>query len=136
MKKILLLSLLIVLAGCSTEPVSPETAKEISPMPGYQKSADTTAITIVRDKGYVASFCAITAFVNGRKLADLNTGEKVVAYLPPGEVIVGAGFVGKGVCHGAPKKEREFIIKPNSPRALRIFIDQSGNVDILPTTKS
>nr|DAI75687.1 MAG TPA: hypothetical protein [Caudoviricetes sp.] len=38
------------------------------------------------------------------------------------------------MCSGPAKKEREFIIKENSPRVLRIFTDQSGNVDILPTT--
>jgi len=78
--------------------------------------------------------CAITVFINGQPLAELETGEKVIAYLPAGEVVVGAGFIGKGICHGAPKKEREFVIKDGISRTLRIFIDQSGNVDILPTT--
>ncbi|MEH3538953.1 hypothetical protein POV94_23540, partial [Enterobacter roggenkampii] len=88
--------------------------------------------TIIRDKGFVAGGCAITTYINGKYLAELDTGEKVTAFLNPGDVLVGAGFAGKGLCNGAPKKEREFSIKENDPRALRIFIDQSGNVDILP----
>ncbi|HBT4754852.1 TPA: hypothetical protein MB330_001298 [Klebsiella quasipneumoniae subsp. similipneumoniae] len=134
MKKTLATLLFLFLAGCSTEPVLPQNAKEVSPSPEFQKKVNTTPVTIIRDKGFVAGGCAITSYINGNRLAELDTGEKVTAYLPAGSVIVGAGFAGKGLCNGAPKKEREFEVKENIPRNLRIFIDQSGNVDILPMT--
>lgn len=134
MKKIIIALLAIGLGGCSTEPVLPQNAKEVQASYEFQQKPKTTGVTIIRDKGYVASACAITAYINGKRLAELETSEKVIAYVPPGDVIVGAGFVGKGLCGGSPKKEREFIVKENQPRVLRIFIDQSGNVDILPMT--
>jgi hypothetical protein len=39
-----------------------------------------------------------------------------------------------GKAYAPSKKEREFIVRENTPRFLRVFIDQSGNVDILPMT--
>lgn len=132
MKKTLLAFSLLIMAGCSTEPVLPQYAKEVPIPKEFQQKTNTTAVTIIRDKGFVAGGCAITTYINGKYLAELDTGEKVTAFLNPGDVLVGAGFAGKGLCNGAPKKEREFSIKENDPRALRIFIDQSGNVDILP----
>ena len=132
MKKTLLAFSLLILAGCSTEPVLPQYAKEVSASKEFQQSTNTAAVTIIRDKGFVAGGCAITTYINGKYLAELDTGEKVTAYLNPGDVLIGAGFAGKGLCNGAPKKEREFSVKENTPRVLRIFIDQGGNVDILP----
>lgn len=132
-KKLAVLSFLF-LAGCSTEPVLPQNAKEVNSSIEFQQKANTTKVTIIRDKGFISGGCAITSYINGKRLAELETGEKVTAYLPSGAVMVGAGFAGKGLCNGAAKKEREFIIKENTPRFLRVFIDQSGNVDILPMT--
>lgn len=134
MKKIIIAIIAFGLAGCSTSPVSPENAKEVQSASQFQQKNKTTRVTIIRDKGMVASGCAITSYINGVRLAELEPGEKVNAFLPSGEIIVGAGFAGRGLCNGPAKKEREFIIKDNSPRTLRIFTDQSGNVDILPMT--
>jgi hypothetical protein len=134
MKKLSLVLFILALSGCSTEPVLPQNAKAVYTPVEFQQKPNTTEIKIVRDKGFVAGGCAITSYINGLRLAELETGEMVKAYLPAGEVIIGAGFAGKGLCSGAPKKEREFVIKANVPRILRIFTDQSGNVDILPMT--
>lgn len=134
MKNALLLFFVISLVGCSTEPVNPNYAKEVSPKASFGKKENRVPVTIVRDKGFIGGGCAITTFIDGKPVAELNTSEKVTAYVNPGEVIVGAGFMGKVICSGAPKKEREFIVRENTPRFLRVFIDQSGNVDILPMT--
>jgi len=134
MKKIILPLLVFGLIGCSTEPVLPQNAKEVQGTSQFLEKPKTTSVSIIRDKCFIASACAITSYINGVRLAELEPGEKVTAYLPAGQVNVGAGFAGRGFCSGPAKKEREFIIKENSPRVLRIFTDQSGNVDILPTT--
>ncbi|WP_426817934.1 hypothetical protein ACP3TC_07680 [Winslowiella sp. 2C04] len=134
MKKIILLSAL-VLSGCSTTPVSPDLAKEVAVASAFKMRSGSVPVTIVRDKGIVAGACAITSFINGEQIANLNTGEKVVAYVEPGTVIVGAGFTGSGFCKGPAKREREFTVDMGKPKALRIFIDQNANVDILPTTE-
>lgn len=134
MKKIIIPLFVVSLFGCSTEPVSPQNAKEVQAPPQFHEKENTSAVTIIRDKGFVAGGCAITSYINGIKLAELEAGEKVTVYLPAGEVNIGAGFSGRGLCSGHPKKEREFIIREKSSKILRIFTDQSANIDILPMT--
>jgi len=134
MNKIIFFLGVLILSGCSTTPVDPSTAREVPVASEFREQPSKVAVTIVRDSGMVASACAITTFIDGKKVADLETKEKVKAFVKPGSIIVGAGFMGKGLCGGAPRNEREFQVKANEPRVLRVFIDQSGNVDILPTT--
>lgn len=134
MKKLIAGIICFGLMGCSTTPVSPTTAKEVPVILKFQKREGTVPVTVVRDKGMIASACAITAYIDGGQVANLDTGEKFVAYVKPGEVVVGAGFIGSGLCSGAPRKERMFTVKDGKPIYLRIFIDQSANVDILPST--
>jgi len=134
MRTVIALGLVFTLVGCSTTPVEPSIAKQVVVEKSFQVSTSKIPVTIVRDKGMVASACAITVYIDGEKVAELDTQEKAVAYVNPGAIIVGAGFMGKGLCSGAPRNEREFLVKEDQPRVLRIFIDQSGNVDILPTT--
>lgn len=125
------LSFLIV--GCSTSPVQPSEAKQVEPILKFQKSENTLPVVIVRDKGYTAGACAITVFVNGQQIANLDTAEKTIIYVKPGSVVLGAGFTGTGLCSGAPRNEREFSIQDGS-KVIRISIDQSGNVDLRPMT--
>lgn len=105
MKKLLIALCLTGLAGCSTTPVSVTMAKEVKASPSFKMVSGGVPLTMVRDKGFVAGGCAITAFVNGERVANLETGEKVTVYIAPGDVTVGAGFVGSGLCNGAPKRK-------------------------------
>lgn len=134
MKTIFLALLAFGLVGCSTTPVSPHEAKEVSPIIKYQQKQGLVPVTIVRDKGIIASACAITTYVNGDQVANLEIGEKVVVYVQPGNIVIGAGFIGSGLCSGPARKERYFNIATGQPITLRIFTDQHANVDILPTT--
>jgi len=134
MKKLIIGAMCLGLMGCSTTPVSPKDAKQVSAAIKYQKHDGSVPITIVRDKGMVAGACDITAYIDGEQVANLGTGEKVVAYVAPGEIVIGAGFIGSGLCSGPERKERSFNIISEKPRNFRIFIDQSANVDILPST--
>ena len=134
MKNIFLALLAFGLVGCSTTPVSPHEAKEVAPIIKYQKQQGLIPVTIIRDKGIIASACAITTYINGDQVANLNTGEKVVAYVQPGNIIVGAGFIGSGLCSGPERKERYFNVASGESIILRVFTDQHANVDILPTT--
>lgn len=135
MKRLFIATLVLSLVGCSTTPVSTNVAKEVNSEATFQYKSGFVPVTIIRDKGFVAGGCAITAFINGNKVADLETGEKAVAYVQPGEIIVGAGFFGSGLCKGDQKKERDFTVKDKKPRTLRIFMDQNANVDILPISE-
>jgi len=122
------------ITGCSTAPVSPSDARLVQPIIKYQKQEGSVPLTIVRDKGMIASACDITIYINGEQVASLGSKDKVIAYVIPGETIIGAGFIGSGLCKGPERKERSFIIADRTPRNFRIFIDQSANVDILPST--
>lgn len=135
MRYILISLLALGLAGCSTTPVSSSQAKEVKVSSSYQFRQGYVPVTIIRDKGFIAGGCAITAFINGNKVAELETSEKVIAYVEPSEITVGASFSGSGICKGDPKKERDFLVKENQPKTLRIFIDQDANVDVLPMTE-
>lgn len=134
MKKFMLALVAIGISGCSTTPVSPDLARNVGVSTEFMMKQGNVPVTIIRDKGFVAGGCAITAYINGKKVAELETSEKATAYVLPGEIVVGAAFEGSGLCHGPQRKEREFIVKSEQPKRLRIFIDQSGNVDILPST--
>jgi hypothetical protein len=76
MKKLLIAFFMLGLVGCSTEPVLPQYAKEVSAPTEFQQKTNTTAVTIIRDKGFVAGGCAITTSINGKYLAELDTGGK------------------------------------------------------------
>lgn len=134
MKKTIIGIICLGVAGCSTTPVSPNDAKLVQPIIKYQKTEGKIPLTIIRDKGIIASACDITVYIDGEQIADLGAQDKVIAYVTPGEVIVGAGFIGSGLCKGPERKERAFIISDGKKRNLRIFIDQNANVDILPST--
>ncbi len=134
MRKIFLAFIAFGLVGCSTTPVSSHNAKEVAPIIKYQEKQGLIPVTIIRDKGIIASACAITTYINGDQVANLDTGEKVVAYVQPGNIIVGAGFIGSGLCSGPERKERSFNVSSGESTTLRIFTDQNANVDILPTT--
>lgn len=134
MKYIFLAFIAFGLVGCSTTPVSPLEAKEVTPLIKYQEKQGLIPVTIIRDKGIIASACAITTYIDGEQVANLNTGEKVIAYVQPGNIIVGAGFIGSGLCSGPERKERYFNVSSGESIILRIFTDQNANVDILPTT--
>lgn len=135
MKRIIVGIILVLgITGCSTTPVSPNDARLVQPIIKYQKQNGYVPLTIIRDKGMIASACDITIYINGEQVANLGSKDKVIAYVPPGEAIIGAGFIGSGLCHGPERKERSFIIAESTPRNFRIFLDQSANVDILPST--
>ena len=56
-------------------------------------------------------------------------------YAPSGNILVGASIQGKGLCSfNAPRREREFTLNNGEKKVFRLFIDQNGNTDILPTT--
>ncbi|MEH3537199.1 hypothetical protein [Enterobacter roggenkampii] len=49
MKKTLLAFSLLIMAGCSTEPVLPQYAKEVPTPKEFQQKTNTTAVTIVNN---------------------------------------------------------------------------------------
>ena len=104
--KAALVTLLMLLAGCSTSPIAPSAAKDApadSVITHKAPVAGGGAITIVRDKG--GSPCDAGVFVGGELSARMGRGERITLYLPAGRSVVSAHLVGNGLC-GIKLQER------------------------------
>ncbi|WP_082239548.1 hypothetical protein [Pseudomonas lini] len=119
-----------LLAGCAT---SPTPSGQADPVPsarlfGYQKSSAGDAILVVtRDSGFVGSGCNTTVSIDGKKSAEIGSGENARFFVPAGDHIVGASACGSGL------KERETSIKAGSTKKFRISIDSAMSMDLSPT---
>ncbi|EKO4541365.1 hypothetical protein P0I76_004718, partial [Salmonella enterica subsp. enterica serovar Worthington] len=95
MEKILLVAVLTLLAGCSTQPVNTEQASVVPPdriwdKKATSKTSDTGVIIVKRDSGFIGSACLASVYLDGNPIADLSTREKVTFYAKPGRHILSA----------------------------------------------
>ncbi|AGO56556.1 hypothetical protein SOD_c35980 [Serratia plymuthica 4Rx13] len=139
MRKLLyIIAVTTVLSGCSTSAVPPSKAIQAPPdrIFKYQKNeSGYSRLTVVRDSGLISGGCYATVYINSVPVAKLNPKEKASFYLPNGEWIVGAAIEGKGLCgSGGERQERYISIKNMDDKVVRVFSDESGNIDIRPTT--
>lgn len=121
-----------LLAGCSTSPVPSDQADPVpsSRLFGYQKQGSNDAILVVtRDNGFTGSACNTTLSIDGKKSAEIGSGETARFYVPAGDHIVGAASCGSGL------KERETSIKPGNTKKFRISIDSAMSMDLSPTAQ-
>ncbi|WP_080693444.1 hypothetical protein [Pseudomonas chlororaphis] len=120
-----------LLAGCATSPIPSEQA---DPVPGsrlfsYQKPVSGYSTLIVtRDTGFVGGGCNAAVSIDGRKSAEIGSGETAKFFVPAGEHIVSASACGNGL------KEREANIKPGGTKRFRISIDSAMSMDLSPTS--
>lgn len=95
---VLLLSLLLSACATATHPLRSEAAREVPAerVMGSEFTQSTAernvAVTFIRDKGYVGSRMGTVAMVDGDPIALLRKGEKVTAWLTPGEHIFAMGY--------------------------------------------
>ncbi|WP_071554131.1 hypothetical protein [Pseudomonas frederiksbergensis] len=120
-----------LLAGCATSPVP---SNEADPVPtsrlfSYQKpTTGYSTLIVTRDKGFVGSGCNTTVSIDGRKSAEIGSGETAKFFVPSGDHIVSASSCGSGL------KEREASIKSGSTKRFRISIDSAMSMDLSPTS--
>lgn len=129
MKKVALIAAM-ALAGCATSPVPIEQA-QIAPqnkLLAYQnKSAvNNSTIIVVRDSGLFGVGCALAVYVDGKKSAFLDAGEKAVFYVPAGIHNVGVGSSENGLCSGMVIRNLSATTIPGVPQNFRISMDGSG----------
>ncbi|CAM3570059.1 hypothetical protein [Bordetella flabilis] len=139
MRAFLWVASLAILAGCSTTPPAESDVKvagaEQVLMFGSPPSGSYTTVVVTRDKGYIGSGCAMGFFVDGKLATSLAPAERATLYIPPGPVVFGTAYVGRGLCDGTGgRRERDAVLVPDTKKAYRIFSDQDGNIDVLPTT--
>lgn len=136
MKKIFLAAALISLIGCATEAVLPSQAKQAPQerILKYQNTAPdrTATLIVVRDSGYLGSGCFTGVYLNDVKAAILNPAEKVTFHLKPGEWNVAIKGEGKLCLSDAVPVGSYVNIRSGETKAVRLFADSSGNIDVKP----
>jgi hypothetical protein len=136
MKKLFLAVVLLSLTGCATEAVLPGQAKQAPPerVLKYQNEASDKSATliVVRDSGYLGSGCFTGVYLNDEKAAILNPAEKVTFHLNPGEWSVAIKGEGK-LCMSDSVPVGSYVnLRAGETKAVRLFADPSGNVDVKP----
>ncbi|MFJ2527814.1 hypothetical protein [Pseudomonas helmanticensis] len=124
------LSVSALMAGCATSPVP---SSEADPVPSsrlfaFQTPANGDSILVVtRDTGFVGGGCNTTVSIDGRRAAEIASGETAKFRVAPGEHILSASSCGSGL------KERETNTKAGSTKKFRISIDSAMSMDLSPT---
>lgn len=119
-----------VLAGCATSPIPAEQADPVprSRLFAFQVPSSGQAILMVtRDKGFTGGGCNATISVDGRRAAEIGSGETAKFYVAPGERILSASSCGSGL------KELESTITAGSTKRFRISIDSAMSLNLSPT---
>jgi type IV pilus biogenesis protein CpaD/CtpE len=131
----MLLLILIVLTGCATRPISniaaiPAPMERIFDTHYLQAIPGTGEVIIKRDRGLLGSACSTRIFVDGRPVADIQTSEKIVLYLPEGNHILSAWP--NGICAGG-MAEVKAVIKAGTHSSYRVSYGSNGDFTISPT---
>lgn len=138
MRSILAASMLTLLVGCSTSPVTLNEAisAPAARVTGYQAAVDGGAkIVVIRDSGFSGGGCYATVFINGNPVARLNPKEKAEFNVSPGEWTLGAALQGSGLCGlNSERLETELSLKSGQTKTYRIYKPGDGDVGIKPTT--
>ncbi|MBV4544667.1 hypothetical protein [Pseudomonas triticicola] len=135
-------AVIALIAGCSSTPVDPGSAKRVTAdrVYAYQTATPGDATLVVsRDKGFWASGgCFATLLIDGKRAARLDTGEVAKFHVKPGRHIVGVGGDedGGGLCAmqiGQPVKETATEVVAGEVQKYRISGTQNGT-DIRPSS--
>lgn len=99
MKKLLLIPLFLVLAGCSTSHLTPDKAIVVQPLTQATPTPERPIkVTLMRDYGaFAAAGSSFYIFDNNKKIAKLESREMTTYYAEPGNHAITAGSSsGKG----------------------------------------
>ncbi len=132
---ILALLVAIITTGCATQPIATSAAK---PVPTdrvldaayLQRAPNTGEVTVKRDTGMAGSGCAKKVFADAKPVAELDTGEKVVMYLPEGDHIISA--MSNSPCGGGMIETR-VSVKTGGSYTYRIGTQSNMGDGIYPT---
>ncbi|WP_312963906.1 hypothetical protein [Stutzerimonas nitrititolerans] len=131
MRALILLSIL-VLAGCSTSPVSEGEAKPIPRDRIYASdivgpaAGGRAEVVFLRDSGYFGSGCSHDLYVNNRKAFAIRQGEGVTLSLEPGSYFFRLE-TGGGLCPNIATSQ-DLELKSGSSAAYRILLPSDGSL--------
>ncbi|QOU08060.1 hypothetical protein WLF14_14330 [Pseudomonas fluorescens] len=123
-----------LLVGCSTSPVTEQTAKTIPSERVYHpemlatRSGVESAATVVflRDSGMFGSGCSHDMFVNNVKVFSIRQGEFAKLYLDPGSYFFRLE-TGGGICPNIATSQSSEL-KPGANEAYRILLPSDGSL--------
>ncbi|MEW7854812.1 hypothetical protein AB2M95_02800 [Pseudomonas chlororaphis] len=117
-----------LLTGCSSTPISVREAVRAPADEIYafqsKPSRPYSTVTVLRDGGINASACDFVIYIDGRRVAKLGTGEKASFFIDPGQINIGAGLAGSGLCSGQAIK----TIGASAPAAKEIIFRVSSDM--------
>lgn len=133
MRYFLLICCSVVLSGCASSPVA---SGEAAPADTIYDNAmtqprpNTGTVIVVRDSGFMGAACDNLVFIDGHKVADLGTGEKVAVYLAAGHHVLGTT---SGSLCGGGSAGAETDLKAGDTRIYRIAHGQDGTLSMQPS---
>jgi hypothetical protein len=140
MKNLFLVFTLLLIAGCSTEPVAYKDARPVSDknlLVGYQiysqQKDGSVRVTIVRDSGLLNEIIAIKLSINKIEVANILPSERLDLFLMPGDYTFAIEYV-KSIIPPS-KVERPVQINIEKSYAFRINTKYPHNVlSLVPST--
>lgn len=134
-RELLATTLLVSLVGCATTPISTSSARDVPSTrvvnPALlERKEGFGQVVVKRDEGLSASACNSRIFANGKPVAEIAPGEKVIFYLPEGEQMLAA--MATGICIGGLVETRASVSR-SRPAVFRISYGSSGEFSIQPT---
>jgi len=123
-----------LLAGCSTSPVTEQTAKTIPADRVYQpemvatsaNAQEAATVVFLRDAGVFGSGCSHDMFVNNVKVFSIRQGEFIRLSLTAGSYFFRLE-TGGGICPNIATSENTEL-KPGGHEAYRILLPSDGNL--------
>ncbi len=135
MKMQILFFSIVLLAGCSSTPISTDSAENV-PKERIYKDAPTAfksnsgVIIVKRDPGLRGALCSDQVLLNGRPVADILPSEKIVLYVERGKHIISRRP--NGICIGG-LTEVAAIVENGTQAVIRIGYGAEGDVWINET---
>jgi len=131
--------LVLLLAGCSTTPVTPSSALTApdNRVLAYQDSTVKSGgyIIVVSDSGFVGKACLNAIYIDGKLSARLAVEEKARFTVEAGNVTITAGNdpYGNGMCqvHQGDAVTQAFTLGKGETRSFRLSIDSGGGLRLV-----
>lgn len=126
---------LALLAGCSTTPVTEQTAEVVPASRIYQPSmveaqrsqtSNKSSVVFLRDSGVFGSGCSHDMYVNNVKVFSIRQGEFIRLALTPGSYFFRLE-TGSGLCPNIATSQNTEL-KPGAEEAYRILLPSDGNL--------
>jgi hypothetical protein len=87
-------------------------------------------VTVTRDKGFLGAGCALRIDANRAPVATIQPGERIVIYVPVGQLVLQAQQIGAGLCSAGASvngiREAAIEARAGEPIVLRVGFDGGG----------